>query len=170
MTGFWRTFRRELDRIFTLAPVFAVLIVASGIYAVFYPQPYLNEVLRDVPVAVVDQDRTSASRDFIRAIDAGPDVAVIERHVDIHGAERAVFARTVYGIVVIPRNFERDMLHGRQAAVAVYADASYFLIYQRVAGAVSTVAAWSARMSRRVGSSEPVSTPLLRVRPWIPCR
>lgn len=48
--------------------------------------------------------------------------------------------RTVSGILLIPGNFERDLLHGRPSPVALYADASYFLIYQRIAGAVSAVA------------------------------
>ena len=41
---------------------------------------------------------------------------------------------------MIPQYFERDLLHGRPSPVALYADASYFLIYQRVAGAVAAVA------------------------------
>ena len=49
---------------------------AVAIYAVFYPQPYLNEALRNVPIAVVDRDGTQASRDLARRVDATPDVAV----------------------------------------------------------------------------------------------
>ncbi|MFH1557646.1 MAG: ABC transporter permease [Pseudomonadota bacterium] len=124
-----------------LAPVFSVLVAGSLIYAVLYPQPYLNEALRDVPIAVVDQDRTADSRQFVRNLDASADVAVTAQFFDMPSAERAVYARQAYGILLIPQHFERDLLHGRQSPVAIYGDASYFLIYQRVAGAVSTVAA-----------------------------
>lgn len=141
MTGFMAVFRGELRRIFGLAPVFSVLIVAAAVYAVFYPQPYLNEALRDVPIAVVDQDRSQASREIVRAVDASQDVAVAVRFADMPSAERAVFARQVSGILFIPQHFERDLLHGRPSPVAVYGDASYFLVYQRVAGAISAVAA-----------------------------
>jgi ABC-2 type transport system permease protein len=37
-------------------------------------------------------------------------------------------------------NFERDVLHGRASPIALYADASYFLVYQRVSGGVVAVA------------------------------
>jgi ABC-2 type transport system permease protein len=133
-------FRDELRRIFVLRPVFSVLIVGSAFYAVFYPQPYLNEALRNVPIAVVDGDGTSASRELARRIDSTSDIAVSMVLPDVVSAEREVFARKIFGILAIPKNFERDLLHGRASPIALYADASYFLLYQRVAGAVAAVA------------------------------
>jgi ABC-2 type transport system permease protein len=140
MTGIFEASRSEFHRIFTVKPVFSVLIIGVAIYALYYPQPYLNEALRNVPIAVVDRDGTQASRDFARRVDATSDVAILEVLPDLASAEREVHARRVDGILVIPEYFERELLHGRPSPVALYADASYFLIYQRVAGAVSAVA------------------------------
>jgi ABC-2 type transport system permease protein len=140
MSRILQVFRRELGRIFEIKPAFSVLILGVAFYAIFYPQPYLNEALRDVPIAVVDRDGTQSSRDFARRVDATPDVAVTEQLPDLASAEREVYARRVSGILVIPQNFERELLHGRGSPVALYADASYFLIYQRVAAAVAAVA------------------------------
>jgi ABC-2 type transport system permease protein len=133
-------FRDEFRRIFALRPVFAVLIVGSAFYAVFYPQPYLNEALRDVPIAIVDGDGTSVSRELARRIDATSDIAVTLVLPDLVSAQREVYARKIFGILVIPKNFERDLLHGRASPIALYADASYFLVYQRVSGGVTAVA------------------------------
>jgi ABC-2 type transport system permease protein len=130
----------EFRRIFALRPVFSVLIIGAAFYAVFYPQPYLNEVLRNVPIAIVDGDGTSASRELARRIDATSDIAVTMVSPDLVSAEREVYARKIFGIVVIPKNFERDLLHGRASPIALYADASYFLVYQRVSGGVTAVA------------------------------
>jgi ABC-2 type transport system permease protein len=140
MSGLFDAFRHELYRIFTVRPAFAVIIVGAAFYALFYPQPYLNEALRNVPIAVVDRDGTQGSRDFVRRVDATSDVAVTEVLPDLASAEREVYARKADGILVIPQYFERELLHGRPSPVALYADASYFLIYQRVAGAVAAVA------------------------------
>ncbi len=140
MSGLLHAFRDEIRRIFTVKPAFSVLILGVAFYAFFYPQPYLNEALRNVPIAVVDRDGTQSSRDFARRVDATPDVAVTEELPDLASAEREVYARRVDGILVIPQYFERELLHGRPSPVALYADASYFLIYQRVAGAVAAVA------------------------------
>jgi ABC-2 type transport system permease protein len=132
-------FRNEFGRVFALRPVLSVMVVAAVIYAVFYPQPYLNEALRKVPIAVVDQDRTQMSRDLARLIDATPDIAVAQVLPDVPTAEREVYARRVFGILLIPQHFERDLLHGRASPIALYADASYFLMYNRMSGAVSAV-------------------------------
>lgn len=140
MIGLFTVVRRELRTIVSVKPVFAVLILGACLYAVFYPQPYLNEALRKVPVALVDRDGTQTSRAFARLVAATSDVAIAETLPDLASAERAVYARSLSGIVLIPANFERDLLHGRPSPVALYADASYFLIYQRISGAVAGVA------------------------------
>jgi ABC-2 type transport system permease protein len=140
MNGFAAVFFDELRRIFTLRPVFSVLILGAAIYTVFYPQPYVNEALRDVPIAVVDQDGTLASRELARRVDATPDVAVAMLRPDLPSAEREVFKRTISGVLVIPQYFERELLHGRPSPIAVYADASHFLIYQRISTAIASVA------------------------------
>ena len=140
MSGVLGAFRHEFRRIFTVRSAFSVIVLGALFYAFFYPQPYLNEALRNVPIAVVDRDGTQSSRDFTRRVDATPDVAITQQLPDLASAEREVFARRVDGILVIPQNFERELLHGRRSPVALYADASYFLIYQRVAGAVAAVA------------------------------
>lgn len=132
--------REELRRILTLRPAFAVLILAVTVYAIFYPQPYRAEALRDVPIALVDLDGTDLSRQFARRLDASADVAIAAVLPDQVTAEREIYAREIYGILVIPKYFERDLLHGRSAALAIYADASYFLIYSRIAGAVNALA------------------------------
>jgi ABC-2 type transport system permease protein len=140
MSGLLAVFRGEFRRIFALRPVFSVLIIGSAFYAVFYPQPYLNEALHNVPIAIVDGDGTAISRELARRVDATSDVAVTMVLPDLVSAEREVYARKIFGILVIPKNFERDLLHGRASPIALYADASYFLVYQRVSGGVVAVA------------------------------
>ncbi len=140
MSGLIAVAVAELRRIFALRPVFSVLVIGVIVYAVFYPQPYLNETLRDVPIALVDLDGTQSSRDLARRVDATSDVAVAQVLPDLASAQREVFARRVDGILLIPQYFERELLHGRPSPVALYADASYFLIYQRVASGVTAAA------------------------------
>ncbi|MFS8123318.1 ABC transporter permease [Rhizobium sp. BR 250] len=132
--------REEIRRILTLKPAFAVLVLAIIVYAIFYPQPYRAEALRDVPIAFVDLDGTDLSRQFARRLDASADVAIAAVLPDQVTAEREIYAREIYGILVIPKYFERDLLHGRSAPLAIYADASYFLIYSRITGAVNALA------------------------------
>jgi ABC-2 type transport system permease protein len=137
MSSIAAVYRRELVRIFAVRPAFGVLVLALCAYAALYPQPYLAETLRDVPVAVVDRDGSTSSRELVRRIDATEAVAVAQVLPDMVTAERAVYARLVHGIVLIPTDFERDLLHGRPSPVALYSDASYFLMNSRVSGNVT---------------------------------
>ena len=137
MSATLAVYRRELVRIFTVRPAFAVLVLALFIYAALYPQPYLAETLRDVPIAIVDRDGSTSSRELVRRIDATDSVLVAQALPDMVTAERAVYARELNGILLIPTDFERDLLHGRPSPVALYSDASYFLMNSRISSAVA---------------------------------
>ena len=42
-------------------------------YPLLYTYIYNNEVIREVPVAAVDDNRSSMSREFLKYVDANPD-------------------------------------------------------------------------------------------------
>lgn len=132
MMAIWRAARNELLAVFTDGQVRSILLVSLVIYAVIYPLPYRAELLRDVPVVLVDNDRTTTSADLVRRIDASEAVSISGNAQDMAQAVRLVQERAAYGVLLIPEGFERNLLRGRQSPVAVYADASYFLMYQRV--------------------------------------
>ena len=102
--------------------------------------PYGREVITKVPVAVVDLDRTPLSRELSRMIDATEEVSVASMPRTQREAERLFMNRTVYGVVVIPKDFERKVWRQDQATVSLYADAGYFMLNRQVSGGVRTAA------------------------------
>ncbi|MBK8598793.1 MAG: ABC transporter permease [Holophagales bacterium] len=121
----------------------ALLVLIGGVvlYAFFYPTPYRREVLKEVPVAVVDLDRTPLSRQLARMADAHELVRVTARPASLAEAERLVLAGEAGGIFAIPSGFERDVKRGAPATVGVFADATYFLVYRQVLTGLAEVAA-----------------------------
>ena len=119
----------------------ALFAVASVFYSLFYPTPYLRQVLRDVPVVVVDRDHTPMSRQFARWLDASEGVAVAGRSADLEAAQAAVRAGTVRGVVLIPVDFERHVLRREPASVTAYVDGSFLLVRSTVSSTVNTVTA-----------------------------
>ena len=117
--------------------VAGLIILAPLLYGLLYPQPYLGQLLRNLPIAVVDQDHTELSREFIQALEADEALRVAETPADLPEARRALDERQVFGIVVIPEDTERDVLHGRQAGVGAYIDSAYFLVYSRIGEGIS---------------------------------
>src|SRR5260370_39696128 len=95
-------FSDEFRRIFALRPVFSVLIVGSAFYAVFYPQPYLYDALRNVTIAIVDGDGTSVRREVARRKYATTDIArTLGLHV-LGRAERTDSISTVSSLLLLP--------------------------------------------------------------------
>jgi ABC-2 type transport system permease protein len=140
MIALARAVLAALQQLFADAAARSVMVVSIVIYALLYPQPYTAEVVRDVPVAVVDQDGSTTSRALIRRIDAAESARVAATVADLPAAQALFFARKVSGVVIVPPDFERDLLNGEAAPIAAFGDASYFLIYSSMMGAVSTAA------------------------------
>ncbi len=132
MTALATAFRAELAAVLGDRQVRMIVLLALVIYALIYPLPYRAELLRDVPVVLVDQDGSTASADLARRVDASEAVALTHLAPDMAEATRLVHERRAYGVMLIPDGFERALLRGDQSPVALYADASYFLMYQRV--------------------------------------
>ena len=132
MSALATAFRAELRAVLGDRQVRMIVLLALVIYALIYPLPYRAELLRDVPVVLVDQDRSTASADLVRRVDASEAVALTHDALDMAEATRLVHERRAYGVMLIPDGFERALLRGDQSPVALYADASYFLMYQRV--------------------------------------
>ena len=132
MSVFIAALRAELRGIFADRQVRLIILAALVIYALVYPLPYRAELLRDVPVVLVDLDRTTSSATLARQVNASEAVALTHTALDMAQATRIVHERAAYGVLLIPEGFERALLRGQQSPVALYADASYFLMYQRV--------------------------------------
>ncbi len=132
----------------TIFSDFGILLVFFGaiiIYPFFYPLPYTNEVLKEIPVAVVDMNHSQLSHKLTRMMDSSELVFVATRDDTFDQAKASILKGDIGGIVYIPNDFENKVLRGEQASISVYSDASYFLIYKQVlSGIYHSVGTFSA--------------------------
>ena len=122
----WREFR-------AIATSYSVLLVLVGgvfAYGLLYNYMYAPNVVREVPIAVVDHSHSALSRQYIRLLDATPDVAVVHRAQDMDEAKDLMQAAQVYGILYLPRDFEERMLRGEPSVYPFYAVTDAFLYYE----------------------------------------
>lgn len=135
ITSYWQQFRtvvrNEYGSIFTDAGVILVLVLALLIYSTLYSLAYGTQVLRNVPIGVIDMSNTSTSRQLINTFNAGPNVYVAYEPGDMDEAKHLFYDREIYGVVYIPSDYEEKLLGGQQAVVSLYVDASYFLMYRQ---------------------------------------
>ncbi len=152
--------RSELREIFTDGGVLLIMVFAIFIYTTLYGLAYGSEVLRKVPIAVVDMSNTAASRRLVTALGEGPSAEVAYVAQDMEEVRRLLYGRKIYGALYVPADYERRLVGGRQANVAIYCDASYFLVYreafeQMVATLTATGAMTEFRRLVAQGLGEP---------------
>lgn len=136
----WRDIMmHELHQIFHDGGVLLIFFVAGLLYPLLYNVIYMNGILEDTPVAVVDDAACSDSRRFIREIDATREVRVAAKCVNMAEAERLMQERKVNGIIRFPSDFGRKLAEGQTAVFSVYADMSSFLYYKNALMATNFV-------------------------------
>ena len=156
--GLRHAFIAEWRRILADRSVFSLLVIAPVFYGIFYPQPYLGQLVRKIPIAVVDDDRTELSRRLVQTLDADEAVSVAVRAPALDVAQQALFARQVFGILEIPPNTEREVLKGNAARLPAYVDSAYFIVFNRtlqgiLESAADTNITTTSRGSREDGAA-----------------
>ncbi|MDR3070409.1 MAG: ABC transporter permease [Propionibacteriaceae bacterium] len=97
-----------------LLPIIELLLFA---YAISFD-------IRDVPMLVVDQDNTAASREYVASLASGGLFDIASRSDDIAEIDDAFDSSQVKLALVIPSGFGDDLARGEHAQVGVFVDAS----------------------------------------------
>ncbi len=134
---FIKVFTGEIKMIFTDAGAILIFFLALFIYPFLYALTYENETVRDLPVAVVDMDHTSLSRQYARMMDATEQLKVACKPSSMEEAKTLFYENNIKGVILIPSGFEKKIYQGQSAVATVYCDASFFLLYKQVFTGIS---------------------------------
>ncbi|NAZ54933.1 ABC transporter permease [Vibrio toranzoniae] len=107
------------------------LLLAASIWLIFS-----QGIARDLPVAVVDLEHSQISQQFTRLVDASPTLQVSQKYSSVSEAAKAMINRDIYGYVVIPRHFDRDIYLGLNPQVSVFYNSQFILIGKLVNSAL----------------------------------
>lgn len=99
-------------------------------YPVIYSLIYNPELVKDVPMVVVDSDRTALSRKLTRELDACDQARVIGYAADLPEARRAMDSHQCYAILEIPEGFARKIGNGETGNAVMYCEMSLLLRYR----------------------------------------
>lgn len=131
LTSLFKVWRREFYLVFHDAGVLLFFFALPLMYPVVYTIIYNPEVIRDMPVAVVDHSRTAQSRELARMVDATDGLEVYQYAPDMGAARKMMNEKEVFGILEIPSDYARCIGRGEQANVTYYADVSLLLRYRQ---------------------------------------
>lgn len=110
--------------------VLIFFLIVPLVYPLIYGFIYTNEMVREVPTVVVDHSNSSLSREYLRKIDATPDLEIVSHCADMQEAQEMLKQRKAYGIIYLPESFSSDIAAGRQTRVSIYCDMSGLLYYK----------------------------------------
>ena len=108
-------------------------------YPVIYSLIYNPELVRDVAVVVVDNDRSDISRELVRNFDATQEAWVIGYASDMAEARRAMDNHDCYGILEIPAGFGKRIKNNEQGEAVLYGEMSLLLRYRGLLVAATNV-------------------------------
>ena len=155
--GIGGAFAAEWRRVLAIRGAFILLVVGPVVYGVFYPQPYLNQILRKIPIAVVDNDLSGFSRRIVQTLDASGAVKVATRAETLLQAHAAIDRGKAFAVVGIPAGTERDVLKGITVHIPIHADATYLFIFRStgngIAVAINTLSSELAAGGARTDGS-----------------
>ena len=127
-TAFFASLREEARRMAADRNILLVLVIAPLVYTLVFGLTYYNAKVTDLPVVVVDADRSAASRSIIRALDATESLAVLEVLPDEGPVRDMLVREKVWAAVILPRDMERELKQGHQITVPVLVNTSNIII------------------------------------------
>ncbi|MBB6117054.1 ABC transporter permease [Rahnella rivi] len=133
----WGTFSKVLTGLLD-KPMWMMLLISLCVMSMVYA----NRTVWDLPVAVVDQDHSTASRMLTRQLDATSKVATVH-YENLADAEHDLALRKLFAVIIMPVDLEKKILAGQNIVIPVYGDATNRLangqIQQDVLGAYQAI-------------------------------
>ena len=145
LSGFAASFVREVLRMreHPVLVIIAVFLPLATVLFMYYL--FIDGVPRSLPVAVCDRDNTALSRQIERAVNATPTARVMFHVTSPEEGHHLIVEKKAYALIVIPKNYQRDVQRGLAPAVVNYYNNIYLLpgslIYKDVATAIGTISA-----------------------------
>jgi ABC-2 type transport system permease protein len=151
---FWREFRWLRRRPFLLALTTIVPLALMALLIAIFSAGLATRL----PIGVLDLDGSDLSRSIVRMVDATPDAAVTVRAGELAEGRRMILSGQINGLLMLPRNLERDVLAGRRPEVVFFYNTQTMtpgnLVLRGVNAALPTAAA-GIRLSLRTAQGQP---------------
>lgn len=143
ISGYWRDMSRAFMHEFALVlhdpGLILFFLFLPLVYPVLYSLIYNPEIVKEVPIVVVDHDRTPKSREMTRMLDACDELWVKGYASDLDEAKRAMDGKNVFAILEIPSGFQRKIGRTETAPAVLYCDMTLLLRYRGLLVAATDV-------------------------------
>ncbi len=130
---------REMKALFHDDGALLFILGIGLIYPLLYTYIYNPETVHDVPAVCVDMCDSKQTREFIRKLDASPNLRIAYHAAEMEEARELLRKQRAYGIFYFPENFDWKLQHGEQATVKIFCDMSGLLYYKSMLSTATDV-------------------------------
>lgn len=118
---------RELKRYLRRPLLLFCLLVAPFLTTVFFTSLMSSGLPTDLPAAVVDEDDTQTTRNFLHTLDAMQQTKIVAHYHNFADARKSMQRGEIYAIFYIPKGLTEDAINSRQPHISFYTNESYFI-------------------------------------------
>ena len=109
-------------------PIYLIVMVVVPMVTAWFLIDLMREGLPlQLPTAIVDLDHTTTSRRTARNLAANELVDVVYSPETYHDAMELLRKGKIYGFFMIPSNFERDAVSGKETPITYYVNLAYYV-------------------------------------------
>lgn len=141
MGNFWNLIKREFALFYQNKVLLILFLGAPIMYGVLVGGVYKKGKVTDLPIVVVDEDRSPLSKQLIDMFNENEVIYVAEVMADPFGAKEAALRKEAAVVVHIPRNFSSDVNYNRSTELTLFVNASNTLTSNYAMMAVNVCAA-----------------------------
>lgn len=109
-------------------PIYLVMTIVIPLVVVLFFATFLNKgVPTQMPIAVIDFDNSSSSRQIVRTISSGQFCKVKYKLSSYEVAQARMQRGDIYAFVIIPRDFQEKVVNGNQPEVVFCTEYVHYL-------------------------------------------
>jgi len=127
MNTIFRIAARETGRLLRGRIYWFCIFIVPCISTLFFLSMLQEGLPTDLPIAIVDLDNTSTSRNLTRQLNAFEGTKVVAQYNDFTQAQTEMQQGNIYGIFYIPRNFTQETIAGKRPVLSFYTNNSYLI-------------------------------------------
>ncbi|WP_336943790.1 ABC transporter permease [Acinetobacter modestus] len=127
MKSFCFYYIQTFKNIVANSSVFTTLIAAVIMYSFFYPTAYKAQSAADIPIVIVDQEKSILTSKIISQAANSPHIRITTVTDNFLEAEKLVKNQKAEGILLLPENLTNSLKRGEMGGIGLYLSTAYFI-------------------------------------------
>ena len=123
----WQVIVRELHQLVSRPIYLFSIVIAPLVSYVFFLSLMAGGLPEELPTAVIDLDHSATSRNLTRQFTTVSSLAVTTEYTSFSEAREAMQKGQIFGFIIIPPDFEADLMANRRPELSYYTTNAYLI-------------------------------------------